>query len=46
MDNPVGRVVEYTSYISAEGWDPSQRVLWYDIKPSDGDVPGLEIWEK
>ena len=38
--------VEYTNCFSAEGLDhhPSQRVSWYDSKPSDGESLALEIW--
>ena len=36
---------EYTVCISAEGQDLfSYKCLWYDIKPSDGEAPTLELW--
>ena len=37
--------VEYTDYISAEGYDPPNKCLIYDTKQSDGEVPVmLELW--
>ena len=41
----LARAVEYTNYISAEGWDPYQWVSWYDTKQSDGEtLVMLELW--
>ena len=38
--------VEYTDRISVEGQDSSpNKCPGYDIKPSDGEAPVLEIWE-
>ena len=43
--SPVGWDLEYTDYISAEGYDFPQRVSWYDTKQSDGTVSVmLELW--
>ena len=36
--------VEYTNCISAEVRPPPNKCPRYDIKPSDGEAPGLEMW--
>ena len=37
--------VEYTDYISTEGYDPPPKITGYDIKLSDGEASVmLEIW--
>ena len=36
--------VEYTDCISVERQDPHNKCPGYDIKPSDGEAPALEIW--
>ena len=37
--------VEYTDCISAKVKNSRNVCLAYDIKPSDGDAPVLELWE-
>ena len=36
--------VEYTNCISAEEQDSPNECPGYDIKPSDGEAPALDIW--
>ena len=36
--------IEYTDFISAEGYDSPNEFPIYDTKQSDSEAPALELW--